>query len=123
MPAQVVTIPILDDLIVENSKSFGVILTTFDSTITLGLQTASVIIRDDDSKLHCTRIYIYFAVEIFSTCYLFILLSGVTIGFNITEYSLSEGASSVSAIVSVLNGTLARNVSVRVFTSDDSAGE
>ena len=58
MPTQVVTIPILDDLIVENYKSFGVTLTTFDSTITLGLQTASVIIRDDDSKLHCTRIYI-----------------------------------------------------------------
>ena len=46
---------------------------------------------------------------------------GVTIGFNITEYSVSENASSVSAIVSVLNGTLARDVSVRVFTSDATA--
>ena len=47
--------------------------------------------------------------------------SGVTIGFNVTEYSVSEDVSSVSAIVSVLNGTLARDVSVRVFTSDATA--
>ena len=65
----------------------------------------------------------YTYVEIFSTCYLFIPLSGVTIGFNITEYSIRENASIVSAIVSVLNGTLARDVSVSVFTTDDSAGE
>ena len=47
--------------------------------------------------------------------------SGVTIGFNITEYSVSEDDVSVSATVSVLSGILARDVSVRVFTSDDSA--
>ena len=47
---------------------------------------------------------------------------GVTVGFNITEYSVSEDDGSVSAVVSVLNGTLARDVSVRVLTSDDSAG-
>ena len=51
MPAQVVTIPILDDLIVENYKSFSVALTTFDTAVTLRSQTASVTIRDDDSKL------------------------------------------------------------------------
>ena len=57
MSAQVVTIPILDDLIVENYcnfvKSFGVTLTTIDTAVTLRSQTASVTIRDDDSKLHC----------------------------------------------------------------------
>ena len=46
---------------------------------------------------------------------------GIVIGFNMTEYSVSENAGSVSAVVSVLSGTLARDVSVRVFTSDDSA--
>ena len=51
IPAQVVTIPILDDLIVENSKSFRVTLTTVDSAVTLRSQTGSVTIRDDDSKL------------------------------------------------------------------------
>ena len=48
---------------------------------------------------------------------------GVTIGFNITEYSVSEDAGNVSATVSVLNGTLARDVSVSMFTSADSAGK
>ena len=45
----------------------------------------------------------------------------MTIGFNITAYSVSEGDGSVSAIVSVLNGILARYVSIRVFTSDATA--
>ena len=52
---------------------------------------------------------------------LFFPILEVTIGFNITAYSVSEGDGSVSAIVSVLNGTLARDVSVRVFTSDATA--
>ena len=46
-----VTIPILDDLIVENYMYFGVTLTTFDTAVTLSSQTVSVIIRDNDSKL------------------------------------------------------------------------
>ena len=62
MRTNVVTIPILDDLIVENYKSFQVTLTTFDTAVTLRSQTASVTIRDDDSKLHCIPVYIYHAV-------------------------------------------------------------
>ena len=50
MLAQVVTIPILDDQIVEDYKSFDLTLTTFDTTVTLRLQNASVTIRDNDSK-------------------------------------------------------------------------
>ena len=45
MPTQVVTIPILDDLIVESSKSFSVTLTTTDPAVTLNIQTATVTIR------------------------------------------------------------------------------
>ena len=63
---------------------------------------------------------IFYSVLVLSTS-IFITFSGVTIGFNIAKYSVSEGVGSVSAIVSVLSGTLARDVSVRVFTSDDSA--
>ena len=50
-PTQVVTIPIIDDQIVENNEFFGVTLTTFDTAVTLNLQTASVTIRDNDGKL------------------------------------------------------------------------
>ena len=48
---QVVTIPILDDQTVENNEFFGVTLTTFDTAVTLNLQTTSVTIRDNDGKL------------------------------------------------------------------------
>ena len=58
MRTNVVTIPILDDMIVEYYKSFHVTLTTVDTAATLRSQTASVTIRDNDSKLHCTSIYI-----------------------------------------------------------------
>ena len=45
-----VTIPIFDDQIVENNGSFDVTLGTFDTTVTLRLQNASVTIRDNDGK-------------------------------------------------------------------------
>ena len=55
MPTQVVTIPILDDEIVEgyynSHEYFRVTLTTIDPAVTLNIQTATVYIRDDDSKL------------------------------------------------------------------------
>ena len=47
---KVVTIPILDDMIIENSESFRVNLTTFDTAVTLRLQTTSITIGDNDSK-------------------------------------------------------------------------
>ena len=51
MPTQMITIPILDDLIVEGStESFRVTFATTDSAVTLDIQTATVYIRDDDSK-------------------------------------------------------------------------
>ena len=51
VPTQVVTIPILEDQIVEYSEYFRVTLTTIDSAVTLNSQTATVYIRDNDSKL------------------------------------------------------------------------
>ena len=124
MPAYVVTIPILDDLIVEDNNSFHVTLTTFDTAATLRLQTTRVTIRDNDSKLHCNCIHISCCLKV-STCFsykhYFLLILEVTIGFKIAEYSVNEDVGIVSANVSVLNGTLARDVSVRVFTSDDTA--
>ena len=40
----------------------------------------------------------------------------VTIGFNTVAYSVLEDAGSVNVTVSVLNGTLARNVEVTLST-------
>ena len=51
MPTQLITIPILDDLIVEGrTESFRLTLATTDSAVTLDIQTATVYISDDDSK-------------------------------------------------------------------------
>ena len=58
-----VTIPIHDDLIVENNEAFHVTLTKFDTAVTLKLQTASVNIRDDDSKLQCSSIHISYCLN------------------------------------------------------------
>ena len=41
----------------------------------------------------------------------------VTIGFNTVVYSVLEDAGSVDVIVSLLNGTLARNVVVTLSTA------
>ena len=51
MPTQVITIPIRDDQVVEDTKSFTVALTTNDTAVTLRLQNATVSIEDNDSKL------------------------------------------------------------------------
>ena len=52
MPTQMITIPIFDDLIVEDStETFRVTFATTDSAVTLAIQTATVYISDDDSKL------------------------------------------------------------------------
>ena len=68
--AQVVTIPIVDDLVVENYlESFRVTLATFDTAVTLRSQTTSLTIRDNDSKLHCTSNHNY--IMLFESSYLF----------------------------------------------------
>jgi len=52
MPTQVVTIPILEDQIVESDHEYlYVTLTMIDSAVTLNDQTATVRITDNDSKL------------------------------------------------------------------------
>ena len=43
----------------------------------------------------------------------------VTIGFNTVAYSVLEDAESVNVTVSILNGTLARNVIVTLSTVPD----
>ena len=55
------------------------------------------------------------------TCIFPTAIQGVTIGFDNTLYSVSEGANSVSTTVSIQNGMLARNVAVTVYTVDATA--
>ena len=55
------------------------------------------------------------------TCIILTAVPGVTIGFDSPVYSVGEDNSSVSATVSIHNGTLARNVAVTVYTMDATA--
>ena len=48
---QTVTIPILDDLLLEDSEVFGVILTTNNSNVTFLPSLATVTIQDWECKL------------------------------------------------------------------------
>lgn len=124
MPTQVVTIPILDDLVVENRESFTVALATNDRTVTLRFQTGcTVSIVDNDSKLQLCSVqesYSVLSLEVFLIV-TWTPFSGVTIGFNRRTYSVIEGAGRVSVTVSVLNGTLARRVRVGMYTSSNTA--
>ena len=118
MLTQVVTIPILPDPIVENDEYFHVTLATFDTAVTLRLQTTRVTIRDNDSKLQCTSKHIYK----YNYSSLFKFTSSVfTIGFTNAAYSVYEDAGSVSVTVSVQTGNLDRNVIVTLSTVNGTA--
>ena len=45
------------------------------------------------------------------------IISGVTIGFDPATYTVNESAGDVSVTVNVLNGTLDREMHVRLVTS------
>ena len=116
-----VNIPIIDDVVVENNEAFNVTLTTIDTDVTLRLQTTSVTIRDNDSKLHCTSIHIY--KHNYSSLFIFTssVFTIVTIGFTNAAYSVYEDAGSVSVTVSVQTGNLDRNVIVTLSTVNGTA--
>jgi len=71
MPTQMVKIPILEDQIVEYRESFRVTLTTNDSAVTLN--TATVDIRDNDSKLWAIYLCILLMVACDTNCFTCIL--------------------------------------------------
>ena len=50
-----------------------------------------------------------------------IVVSDVTIGFNSTVYSVSEGTSSINIVVSILSGILTRNAYLIVDNRNGSA--
>ena len=117
---RVIEVPIIDDHIVEHSEVINLTLVSTDSAVILNPSTSTITIEDEDSKLLC-KIYIHVQLcksqrNVFS-----FTTSVVTIGFNKTAYSVSEDASSVSVTVSVLNGTLDRDVIVTLSTVNGTA--
>ena len=128
---QTVMVSILNDVVPEDMlEYFSLILTSTDTAVTLNPVIANVTIIDDmDSKYHLTQVcselfaytnavqYIYCILYCVCIRYIFSSSAVVTIGFDPVSYSvLEEDASSVNVTVSVLNGTLARNIVVTLST-------
>ena len=107
-------IVIENDVLVEDNQECLMASFTADSLVNLEIGTSSSVccIVDDDSK-HIKLILLYsFNIN---------FLSDVTIGFDPAEYAVNETDGSVSLIVRVLAGQLARTVSVDFLTQDGTA--
>ena len=116
--SQTVTIPIRDDMVVENQfELFSINLSTSDFAVMLDPVSATVTVEDNDSELspQQTKVCICTKMSISS-----IPTSVVTIGFNAT-YSVREDAGSISITVFVLMNSLAKDVIVTLSTLDDTA--
>ena len=123
---QTVTIPILDDLLLEDSEVFNVTLTGSNSNATLYIlpDLTTVTIEDVDGKLN-------YSVGLLSADYregnrtsiIFLsLYPAITVGFFWPgSYSVAEDAGSVSVTVEILRGTPARDVIVTLQTVNGSA--
>ena len=117
---QTVTIPILDDLLLEGSEVFNVTLTS-NSTV-LAPDSATVTIEDIDGKLHCSSVGLLSTdhreiSKIFLSSY-----PEITVGFFFPGgYFVAEDAGSVNVTVEILRGTPVRDVIVTLQTVDGSA--
>ena len=75
-------------------------------TVSTAMQVSTV------NMFICTDLYTVGQIVLFSSVV-------VTIGFNTVNHSVLEDAGSVNVTVSILNGTLARNVVVTLSTESD----
>ena len=118
---QTVMVPILNDVVPENIEYFSLDLMSNDPAVTLNPATIYINVLDDiDSTLKspdiCISYLCQYTVEIVP-----FLVSVITIGFNPATYSVRESAGDVSVTLSVLAGTLGRDVTVILTTTNSTA--
>ena len=119
-PTQTVMVPILNDMVPEDFEYFSLVLVSNDPAVTLNPATANITLIDDlDSTLIPPDICP--SAPSYSWHVLLILFSVVTVGFNPTTYAVREDAGNVSVILSVLAGTLDRDVIVTLTTMNSTA--
>ena len=113
---QTIEISITSDIELEMSESFSVSLSQMpvDASVTLNPASATVNVEDDDSRLTKDSLHCVPPLHNSSSS------TAVTIGFTTTTYNVTEGGSA-SVSVSVLSGTLARDVIVTLQTVDGTA--
>ena len=117
-----VTVTTSNDSVIEDEETFTLSLTENDDAVNmLTPQSATVTITDQTSKyIHChiNRIEEY-VVGRKSLNYCF-FSSALTFGFDPSVYSVMEGGS-VMVTVTVMGGTLKREVGLTVLSSDGTA--
>ena len=112
-PAQTVTVPILDDMTLEDFEYFSLVLMSNDPAVTLNPVAANITVVDDlDSTLKPLDLCNTAAHVMHS-----FPVTVITIGFSPATYSVHEDAGSIGLSVEVLNGTLARSVMVTFLTA------
>ena len=126
-PTQTVMVPILNDMILEGLEYFSLVLVSNDPAATLNPATANINVLDDihstlkTPDLHNLQyaicsMYCNVLVQIVSFPLLVVL-----IGLNPATYSIGEDAGDVNVTLSVLAGTLDRDVIVTLTTMNSTA--
>ena len=120
--SQMVTVATSTDTVIEDEETFTLSLTENDDAVNmLTPQSATVTITDQTSKyIHCplNRIEEYVAAR--RNLIYCVFSSALTFGFDPSVYSVMEGESEM-VTVTVMGGTLDRDMVVTVMTVDGNA--
>ena len=109
-----VSVNIIDDDIHENSETFFGLLDSQDPSVITNPERATVTITDDNDRK------LLFIVFKFESKVISFPHSAIVIGFERTEYNVSEGEQTEVCAV-LTSGTLEKNVEVSVTSSDVTA--
>ena len=99
-------------MVLEDDESFFVVLDSSEPRIILNPNTSVVTILDSNSKLVLHEESPCFSL-ILSHLHYVCLISAVTVGFTVEEYTVSEAETQVTVCANI-SGEIAREVSVTV---------
>ena len=118
---QTVMVPILNDMVPENLEYFSLALMSNDPAVTLNPATIYINVVDDiDSTLKPPDIFNSICANTLLRLFSF-PLSVITIGLNPVTYSVREDEGNVIVTLSVLAGTLGRDVTAILTTMNSTA--
>ena len=113
-----VNVALTDDGVYEGDESHCIALQSSDPDITIGpIRETCITIVDNDCKLSVST---HYGINCFAFHVLFLVISAITVGFQSSHYTISEG-SGVSVCVEIFNGTSSGPVRVTVGTAEGTA--
>ena len=104
-----VNVQITDDNVVESEEDFTAVLSSSESNVMIGENTATVSVLDNDGSLHFLKGMFQF----------FSLL--VVVSFDPTSYTVTEGEDGFAELTLVRSGDTSGATVVTVTTADGSA--